>query len=55
MKEPTETTEPDAWELTDHNICCLTSDQKFAFSEADDETLKMITGIAKDVGAYGKR
>jgi len=44
----------DAWQLQDNNICCLTSDRLFTFSEAEKETLEMISGMAKEVGAYGK-
>lgn len=47
--------EDDAWKLEENNICCLTSNEFFGFSETEKETLDMISGIAKDVGAYGKR
>jgi alpha 1,3-mannosyltransferase len=58
MSEPGERgdAEEDVWQHIDNNVCCLTSEEKPAlFTQAEKGTLEMITGIARDVGAYGKR
>lgn len=51
-EEPREITEPEAWKLGEHNMCCLTTYHTQVFSEEEKETLKMIVVIAKEVGAY---
>ncbi|KAK5018915.1 hypothetical protein LTR16_001100 [Cryomyces antarcticus] len=53
MVEPKEPGEVDAWQLTESNICCLTADQTVTFDVKDQDTLEMITTIAK--GVYGKQ
>jgi hypothetical protein len=52
MKEPREITEPEAWKLGEHNMCCLTGYNTFSFTKEEQETLRIIIEIAKDVGAY---
>jgi len=54
MREPKEITEPEAWKLGEHNMCCLTGVHTTVFNEEEKETLKMIVDIARDVGAYDK-
>jgi hypothetical protein len=49
MKEPREVTEPGAWQLKEDNLCCLTSDETFTFSEDEKDVLEMIIGLAKAV------
>lgn len=54
MKEPGEITEPEAWKLIENNVCCLTSDETFSFTEAENRTLEMIHGFGIAASAFGK-
>jgi alpha 1,3-mannosyltransferase len=54
LKEPTDGRKPDPWQLEEHNAACLTADETYKFTREEVQTLDMIVGIAKEVGAYGK-
>lgn len=49
MKEPREIQEPGAWEIEEDNMCCLTSDEVFPFTEGERDVLDMIIGMAKGI------
>ncbi|CAJ2504766.1 Uu.00g121600.m01.CDS01 [Anthostomella pinea] len=50
--EPREVRESEAWQISEGNLACLTSDmdKKLDFSDAEKETLEMIVGRARVVG-----
>jgi alpha 1,3-mannosyltransferase len=54
MREPRDITEPEAWKLGEHNMCCLTGAHTTPFNEEELKIVKTIIEIAKDVGAYDK-
>jgi hypothetical protein len=49
MKEPREIQEPGAWEIWKDNMCCLTNDEVFTFTEGEKDVLHMMIGMAKRV------
>lgn len=53
--EPRDVREPGAWQLHEHNECCLTTDtdKKFDFSEAEKQLIRDMMTKAKEVGAPG--
>lgn len=55
MKEPGEITEPEAWKLIENNVCCLTNDKTFSFTEDENRTLEMIHGFGIAASAFGKK
>ncbi|KKZ61503.1 hypothetical protein EMCG_03904 [[Emmonsia] crescens] len=54
MVEPTRPGNVDAWKLTESNICCLTADRTFPVDGSDQETMRMLIDLAKEVGALSK-
>ena len=46
--------EPAAWQLGENNICCLTSDKAFEFTQAEKDILQMIIDNGRRVGALNK-
>lgn len=54
LKEPTDSREPDPWQLQEHNEACLTADETYKFTQDELNTLDMIVALAKEKGAYGK-
>lgn len=55
MKEPKTIGRSSAWNLEDSNVCCLTSNEYYTFSDREISVLDMITSTAKEVGALDKR
>ncbi len=55
MKEPREVRDPGSWQLGENNICCLTSDKTFEFTQDEIDVLEMIIDMAREAGALGKR
>lgn len=49
MKEPREIQEPGAWDIGKDNMCCLTNDEVFTFTEGEKDVLRMMIGMAKRV------
>ena len=54
MKEPREVMEPGAWQLKEDNLCCLTSNETFTFTEDEKDVLEMIIGLAKAVAVRNR-
>jgi alpha 1,3-mannosyltransferase len=46
--------EDDAWKLHEDNICCLTADETFEFTEKQRRVLDMIVDVARDVKSKGE-
>ncbi|KAL4862601.1 mannosyltransferase putative-domain-containing protein [Aspergillus spectabilis] len=54
LQEPREPQEPDAWQLHEHNICCLTSESKMEFTEDERGVMDLIIATGRTVGALTK-
>ncbi|KAL4877386.1 mannosyltransferase putative-domain-containing protein [Aspergillus karnatakaensis] len=54
LREPREAREPDAWQLHEHNICCLTSEYKSEFTRDEMEVMDRIIASGRKVGALAK-
>ncbi|KAL2822412.1 mannosyltransferase putative-domain-containing protein [Aspergillus granulosus] len=55
LREPRERREPDAWQLHEHNVCCLTSEFLGEFSVDERAVLDMIMASGRRVGALGNK
>lgn len=53
LKEPTDSREPDPWQLQDDNKACLTADETYKFTQDELNILDMIVALAKKEDAYG--
>ncbi|KAL2819064.1 mannosyltransferase putative-domain-containing protein [Aspergillus cavernicola] len=54
LQEPREVDDPAAWQLHEHNVCCLTSEYKREFTHDEREILDMIIAYGRLAGALGK-
>jgi hypothetical protein len=55
LHEPRERRDPEAWELRESNVCCLTADQFFEFTKGERAALDMIIDSGRQAGVFGKR
>ncbi|KAJ9627736.1 hypothetical protein H2203_002949 [Taxawa tesnikishii (nom. ined.)] len=51
MAEPRDVREPGAWQIGEHNMCCLTADAWQYFTEDERKNLDMLINVAREVGA----
>jgi hypothetical protein len=52
MRETSQITKPEVWELGKDNVCCLSGNISFNFTEREKTTLQRIVDTAIQVGAY---
>jgi hypothetical protein len=55
LREPRGRREPDAWQLHEHNVCCLTSEYMSEFSADERAVLDMIMASGRRAGALGNK
>ena len=55
LKEPSEISDPEAWQLAEDNRCCLTASEQYQFTDEETQTLDMIIDVAAKVAALDKR
>ena len=52
IKEPREISDPTAWQLEEHNVCCLSNRQAFQFTEEERDKLEMLIDFGRKAGCY---
>jgi hypothetical protein len=55
LREPRGRREPDAWQLHEHNVCCLTSEYMSEFNADERAVLDMIMASGRRAGALGNK
>ena len=52
MLEPSDLRNPEAWQIGDHNLACLTNDHSAEFTKSEKEVLVETIKVALSIGAY---
>lgn len=52
MLEPTRLREPEAWQIGDHNMACLTNDQSGEYTNTEKRILEETIETAFEIGSY---